>query len=394
LKDFQSATNPNHVQAGFPQTCQSCHTTVAWQPASFNHNTATQFPLVGAHTTVACSQCHINGTFAGTPTTCESCHLKDFQSTTNPSHVQAGFPQTCQSCHTTVAWQPANFDHNTYTGFPLTGAHVNVACPLCHIGGKYAGTPSTCYGCHLKDYQTAANPNHLQAGFPTDCTVCHTTTAWLGAKFNHSTTGFPLTGAHTNVACASCHINGNYNLTTSTCVSCHLKNYQSTTNPQHLAAGFPQQCELCHTTTAWQPSSFNHSTTAFPLTGAHTTVTCSNCHVNNNYTTLPTDCYGCHRTDYQTATSPNHLAAGFPTTCLTCHTTTTWLGATFNHTWFRIPHHGVNLCSDCHTNASDYSIFNCTNCHTKTQTDPKHQGVTGYVWNSANCYQCHRNGGG
>ena len=41
---------------------------------------------------------------------------------------------------------------------------------------------------------------------------------------------------------------------------------------------------------------------------------------------------------------------------------------------------------------NDYSVFTCTNCHTKAQTDPKHQGVGGYVYNSNNCYQCHKGG--
>jgi hypothetical protein len=178
-------------------------------------------------------------------------------------------------------------------------------------------------------------------------------------------------------------------------VSCHLTDYQNTNNPNHVAGGFPQQCDVCHSTAAWSPASFNHNNTSFPLTGAHTKVVCANCHVNNNYTTLPTDCFGCHKADYQGTNSPNHVAAGFPTTCALCHTTATWLGATFNHTWFDTNHGGANgVCATCHTNSTDYSIFQCTNCHTKSNTDSQHQGVGGYVYNSVNCYQCHRNGGG
>jgi len=52
------------------------------------------------------------------------------------------------------------------------------------------------------------------------------------------------------------------------------------------------------------------------------------------------------------------------------------------------------VCSTCHTNPNDYSVFTCTNCHTKSQTDQNHQGVKGYVYNSVNCYQCHKSGGG
>src|SRR5207244_142197 len=114
---------------------------------------------------------------------------------------------------------------------------------------------------------------------------------------------------------------------------------------------------------------FDHSTTGFPLQGPHmlpprTTVTgaigpmvnaCTDCHTGGNYTAgYPTmDCYGCHQTYYTNAqtygaTVPNHITASYPTACVSCHTTyatTAWMGAVFNHTFFRIPHNG-SVCSD------------------------------------------------
>src|SRR5207244_4861394 len=170
-------------------------TTTQWMGAKFDHNTATKFPLTGAHVTTACSQCHANNHFAGTPMDCVGCHLADFQKTTNPNHTAASFPTTCATCHTTTQWLGAKFDHNTATKFALTGAHVTVACAQCHVGGKFAGTPMDCVGCHLTDFQKTTNPNHTAAGFATTCSFCHTTTQWLGAKFDHSKTPFPLTGA-------------------------------------------------------------------------------------------------------------------------------------------------------------------------------------------------------
>jgi len=77
----------------------------------------------------------------------------------------------------------------------------------------------------------------------------------------------------------------------------------------------------------------------------------------------------------------------------TCHTTATWLNAVFNHTYFPVNHGGANgVCATCHTNPNDYSVFQCTNCHAKANTDNNHRGVGGYVYNSVNCYNCHRNG--
>jgi hypothetical protein len=395
--DYNNTHNPSHVQAAFPTTCQQCHNTTSWGNATFDHST-TGFPLTGAHTTLQCTQCHINGNYNLTSanTACISCHQTDFNNTNNPPHASAGFPTTCQTCHTTASWSGATFNHTT-TGFALTGAHTSLQCSQCHVNNNYSLTSGACVNCHLKDFQGTTNPNHVQAGFPQTCDQCHTTTSWGNGTFDHSTTGWALTGAHTTLQCVQCHVNGNYSLTSANtaCVSCHQTDYTNTNNPNHAQVGFPTTCDVCHSTASWANATFNHNNTTFPLTGAHTTVACTSCHVNNNYTTLPTACYGCHQADYNGTTNPNHTAAGFPTTCQTCHTTTSWAGATFNHTYFPTSHGGANgVCSTCHTNPNDYSVFTCTNCHLKPQTDQNHQGVNGYVYNSANCYQCHKNGSG
>jgi hypothetical protein len=404
--DYNNATSPV-PHAGFPTTCQTCHDMVHWTDATFDHST-TGFALTGLHTVPPrqCSDCHTNNNYTLNSAACVSCHLKDFQGTTNPNHVTANFPQTCDSCHSTSTWLNATFNHNS-TGFPLTGNHTVPPrqCTDCHLNNNYTITNTACVSCHQNDYNTALSPvNHVAAGFPTTCATCHDTNLWTDGVFNHASTGFALTGMHTVPPrlCTDCHVSNNYSLSSAACVTCHLKDYQGTTNPNHAAAGFPQQCDLCHDTTVWTDSTFNHNNTAFPLTGSHTVPPrqCTDCHVNNNYTTLPTTCIGCHQTDYNNTTNPGHAAQPqfFPTTCQTCHSTTNWLNATFNHTQytqFSINHGNANgVCSTCHTNSNDYSVFQCTNCHAKTETDGNHQGVKGYVYNSVNCYQCHQSGGG
>src|SRR5581483_11747919 len=109
------ATNPNHVASGFPQDCDSCHTTATWQGAKFDHAVVTKFALTGAHATVACSSCHVGGRFAGTPQVCSGCHTADFERTTNPDHRRANFSLQYNSCHSTVTWLDAKFDHYTST---------------------------------------------------------------------------------------------------------------------------------------------------------------------------------------------------------------------------------------------------------------------------------------
>ncbi len=381
LTDFQTTTDPNHVAAGFPQDCSMCHTTVNWSGATFNHTTQTTFPLTGAHISVPCSTCHVNNVFAGLPTACISCHLKDWQGTTDPNHAAAGFPQTCDTCHTTTNWLGATFDHTAQTKFPLTGAHINVACNVCHVNNVFAGLSTACVSCHLTDFQTTTDPNHVAGGFSQDCQVCHSTTSWAGAQFDHSKTAFPLTGAHVSVACATCHVNNVFAGLSTACISCHLKDYQGATSPNHVAAGFPQDCSMCHTTTDWSGASFNHTTqTKFPLTGAHVTVACTTCHVNGVFAGLPMTCISCHLKDYQGTTQPNHVAAGFPQDCSMCHTTVNWSGATFNHsTQTTFPLTGAHIsvpCSTCHVNNVFAGLSTaCISCHLKDwqgTTNPNH----------------------
>ncbi len=389
----------------FGSSCEQCHTVKGWNVALTQvKQHQNRFPLLGAHAALDCESCHkgaATGQYQGLATQCYSCHATDYQQTTGPGHLAASFPTTCEQCHRMDNWYGVSFDHLKFTGYALTGVHATLTCTQCHVGGRFKGTPATCVGCHLPDYQKTTNPNHVSLNFPQTCQTCHSTAAWQPATFDHNTVGFPLTGAHTALPCTQCHVNNNYHLTSGACSAFHIKDYNGTTNPNHVQAAFPTDCSVCHSTVSWANASFNHSTTGFPLTGAHTTLACATCHVNNNYTTLPTTCYGCHQVDYQNTTNPNHAAAQFPTTCTTCHNTSTWTGAVFNHTWFPIysgTHSpGVwNTCGDCHTNTTNFAVFACINCHShpKAQTDQEHQGVGGYVYNSANCYQCHPNGSG
>jgi hypothetical protein len=409
LKDYQGTTNPNHVSANFPQTCETCHDTTNWMDSTFNHNN-TGFPLNGLHTVPprVCTDCHVNNNYSLNSTACVTCHLKDYQGTTNPNHVSANFPQTCESCHSsTTSWLGATFNHNS-TGFALTGNHMVPprTCTDCHVNNNYNLTSTACVTCHQTDYNNATTPvAHVAAGFPLTCETCHDTVLWTDGKFDHSTTGFTLTNSHLVPPrmCTDCHINNNYNLTSTLCYSCHQKDYAGTNNPNHATAGFPTTCELCHDTIVWTDSTFNHNNTAFPLTGSHTVPPrqCTDCHVNGNYTTLPTACYGCHQTDYKNTANPGHAAQPqfFPTTCQTCHNTTAWTGATFNHaqyTQFSVNHGNANgVCATCHTNSNDYSVFQCTGCHGgNNAANFHHENVPGYVYNSINCYQCHASGGG
>jgi Zn finger protein HypA/HybF involved in hydrogenase expression len=359
-QQFATATSPPHT--GFATDCTTCHTMSAWQPATFNHN-KTLFPLTGGHMAVTCQQCHVNNVYAGLTTDCYTCHTAQFTSATTPV-AHTGFPTACATCHTTnPGWTPSTFNHNNST-FPLTGAHPAVACVQCHVNNVYVGLPVTCYGCHQQLFTTANAPPHT--GFSTDCTTCHTTAAWQPATFNHNNTPFPLTGGHTTVVCAQCHVNNVYAGLTTDCYTCHTAQFTSATTPVPHT-GFPTACASCHTTNpGWTPSTFNHNNSTFPLTGAHPAVACVQCHVNNVYVGLPVTCYGCHQQLFTTANAPPHT--GFSTDCTTCHTTAAWQPATFNHNNTPFPltgGHTTVVCAQCHVNNVYAGLTtDCYTCHT------------------------------
>jgi hypothetical protein len=310
--------------------CVRCHT-----PRSFQDRTAmvrahatTRFPLDGAHTVADCQACHKSAAqgalaFVGSPTRCEDCHMPSYVATSNPNHRAASYPTDCISCHVTSTWARARFDHSA-SGFPLTGAHAAVACDQCHKNNRFNGTPTACVACHQTDYNGTTDPAHGNAGFSTSCESCHTTATWQGAKFNHNASGFPLTGAHTAVACDQCHKNGRFSGTPTTCVACHQTDYNATTDPAHVSAGFSTSCESCHTTTTWQGAKFDHDAQFFPVySGVHRGrwSSCSDCHtVANDFSQFT--CAKCHTPAGMA--SKHRGVSGFgpnPQDCLRCHPT-------------------------------------------------------------------------
>ena len=427
--DYNGTTDPNHVTAQFPTDCAICHTQNVWSPSTFDHNN--YYPLLGAHATIAnnCVICH-NGDYTNTPNTCVGCHITDFNATTNPDHEAGMLPQDCAMCHTQNAWLPATFDHSVY--YPLTGAHASISnnCTVCHMG-NYNNTPNTCVGCHQTDFNTSLNPNHVTTGISTDCATCHTTApGWSPAAFPNHNDYYVIAGAHIAIAndCAACH-NGNYNNTPNTCFGCHATDFNGATNPNHQASQFPTDCTICHSQTAWQPSTFDHNT-VYPFTGAHTAIAnnCVICHMGN-YSNTPNTCVGCHQSDYNTSINPNHNSLGISNDCVTCHTTEPgWSPALFpNHNNYYVLagahvsldciscHNGnynniPNTCYGCHASnyngatnpnhASAQFPTDCTICHSQTAWQPStfdhdgmyfpiYSGKHNNVWDQ--CVECHLN---
>ena len=388
-KDYNSATEPNHVTFGFPTTCERCHNTTHWTGTSFDHVDASGFALTGIHSTIQCIDCHVNNQLTGLPRDCYGCHENDFITVTDPNHQQNGFSHNCLDCHNETAWSPADFDHDQ-TNFPLTGAHQTVNCVDCHQSGQWSGIASECFSCHESDYNGANDPNHVSNNFDKNCTVCHSTNTWDDAEFDHNLTQFPLEGAHASVNCIDCHVSG-YANTPFECVSCHETDYNNTTDPPHAAQNFPTDCKTCHTSAAWEPANFDHAQTNFPLTGAHVTVTCTDCHQNNQWAGIATDCFSCHESDYNGTDDPNHVTNNFDHDCTVCHSTSNWDDAEFDHAITDFPLEGAHTsvnCIDCHQTGYVSTPMACVSCHESDYNNTTNPGHMAAQF-PTDCESCH-----
>ncbi|MCF8413574.1 MAG: hypothetical protein K9G44_09180, partial [Melioribacteraceae bacterium] len=403
-QDYNTTTDLNHIALGFPTDCIQCHTTnPGWSPAQFlSHNDF--YELLGAHAAIAqdCNSCHSQG-FQGTPNTCFGCHESDYNATNDPSHLSSNFSQDCEECHSQNAWEPSTFDHDNQN-FPIySGEHTGEwdKCSDCHTNPTNFQV-FTCTDCHEHN-QNEMNSEHSGInGYSyqsTACYSCHPTGS-EESSFNHSNTGFPLEGAHVANTCEDCHASG-FSNTSSDCISCHTTNFNSTTDPNHLALSFPQTCDECHTTQpGWSPASYTNHDNVYPLVGAHAVIAnnCNDCHTDYNNT--PNTCFGCHETDYNSTGDPAHLSAGFSQNCEDCHNPNAWEPSTFDHDNQFFPiylgkHSGEwDNCSDCHNVPSSYQVFTCIDCHEHNQTDmnSEHAGINGYSYESNSCYACHPTG--
>jgi hypothetical protein len=193
------------------ETCDRCHRTYVWIPATFNHT--------GVVPGTCATQCH-NGLLAtGRP----SSHTSVLKATS-----------TCDTCHRFSAWHPSFYNHVSV---------VPSSCVTCHNGASATGKPSS----------------HAGSKASLACDKCHSSSAWLPASYIHAGV---IPGS-----CVTCHgaqrpsshFSRGY---TGSCDLCHsvgstwafnhaLQQGQHTCNGCHSHHNNATPCDYCHSVNRW-----------------------------------------------------------------------------------------------------------------------------------------------
>lgn len=223
----------------FGAICATCHDSAKWAEVKFQHDTDTDFDLLGKHKALDCAACHATGQNpAKTATECAACHrLRDVH--------QGTLGADCASCHGVDGWRIAvRFDHDL-TGLPLIGLHAVVPCEGCHLNKMFGTAELACASCHLPDdvHKAALGP---------DCATCHTPNGWVFWRFDHDAqTDFDLTGAHNGLKCEACHSPGTKAAAVPVqCATCHAR------QDVHKG-GFGADCAACHSTASFKGAKLN-----------------------------------------------------------------------------------------------------------------------------------------
>ena len=381
--------------------CDDCHTVKAWKEQLFKHDDPKYkgYKLDGKHAELKCEKCHrpdpLTKEVRFKPFDTKKCNSSECHDTKERGGLTHGDQfkdKKCDDCHTTKAWKESTFKHEDpkYKGYKLEGKHAEVKCEKCHLIDPVTTKPhykpidtKECNnkGCH--DTKEKGAFTHGEQFKDKKCDDCHTAKGWKELKFQHNRDSkYALIGKHAEAKCEKCHMKKNeqtvWKPLETTCYACHKK------DDKHKGS-FGEKCEECHNTYKWQPESYFHDMTGFPLLFSHAQSQCIDCHkTKGRYDGLSgSDCTYCH-------TDPHFRQFG--TDCSECHSAKSWLPELFSHnrTGFRLEgRHRVTNCRDCHSNRiyRDVSV-ECLACHSKEFLDPKLTMFHSLA--RTDCQDCHK----
>ncbi|MEQ1569789.1 MAG: hypothetical protein ABMA64_29405, partial [Myxococcota bacterium] len=332
-----------------------------------------------------CTKCHAP-MMGVTTERCTACHEEVAEQIRTKSGFHANKANKCGTCHTDHKgrdYQLARLEltplqHLNETGFPLEGAHLQAKCEDCHTTGKWADVEPECWTCHETPH---GEKEHVDLG---TCDDCHGAASWDVASidravFDHddkAQADYPLEGAHADVPCLECHLEGLFVPTLfDACTSCH--------NDPHRAPRISNDCESCHTVNQWFVDEFDHDLTNWKLEGLHTEVGCDKCHKSSATKPLPHDtCENCHK--------DIHHKQFTPRTCDTCHTIVDidFKIPSYDHGKTQFPLVGKHVevkCDECHGlgPSATYVPLDHADC------DACHEDVHEGKFEPTDCAACH-----
>jgi len=284
----------------------------------------------------------------------------------------------------------------------LARAHAklegNQSCLKCHDPAKGVSADK-CVGCHeaLKKRIDARLGLHARPEYRA-CEKCHVEHAGRDAElvfwgekgrgaFDHALTGHRLEGKHAAIPCDKCHLPSSGTTFLGLrreCVACHADVHRGQ---------FGTGCSTCHTETAWKPASgFDHSRTAYPLTGLHASVRCEGCHPAAPGVPVEArrfkgvrfgSCLDCHKDPH---------AGKLGDSCSKCHTAAGWRKAEkkgFDHDRTAYPLRGRHVsvgCEKCHGAGQKLRVKHdrCADCHADA-----HKGQLARRADGGRCESCH-----
>ena len=417
----------NVIDIGTDEDCETCHSPGSFTTGSYIHELLA--PLV--HN---CTDCHDNTITVGKlishiPTTpvdqeCDACHLIT-TSFIPATFDHVGIVDNCVSCH----------DGNITTGKSFNHLPTAQDCSVCHATSNidistFKDTPNfahtdiidNCESCHggNSDHVTVGaigkSANHIPA--LNECVVCHSSADTTTGSFASAITFKPAVHDGLTKGCEGCHV--------SKFLPTASSNPDIIKAANHLPTG--QDCFLCHTISAFNPSisPLPHTDITGDCASCHdgsaknvaagalgkaqaptphpvTTADCGSCHaIGNNFTDgtfdhsgIVNNCSSCHG-DIPTSTpvGPKKNTGHLTTTqdCSVCHVAGTFLNAVFDHTGI------VDNCASCH-NGTDATGMppvpvdhpdplgkDCSSCHNTTAFAGAKYDHTGIVNGCASCH--------
>ena len=296
----ERTTSPNHVAAGFPTACESCHkaSDSSWQGARSTTTRPSRSSACTRRRPVRA--CHKNDVYKGTPRDCVGCHLHELPAHHEPEPRGAGSrPRASPATRPpTRAGGPRS---TTTRSSPSSALHATQACTRVPQEQRVQGHAPRLRRLPPHELRAHHEPESRVGRVPDRVRVLPQGLRFeLAGHASITTPSFALVGVHATQACTRVpqeqRVQGHAPRLRTAATS---TNYERTTSPNHVSAGFPTACESCHSASSstWT-ASFDHNR-FFVLAGRHLSAACSSCHRNNVYRGTPRECYPCHQAQYR-----------------------------------------------------------------------------------------------